>query len=131
MHRKLLVIGAIFGALSVGLGAFAAHALRNLVSDIALGTFETGVRYQFYHTIAIFIAAFAYREYRVSLVSIAGWLFVIGILLFSGSLYMLAFIQASVKPGYNWIGAVTPVGGLLFIIGWLMLAFAFMRNKRG
>ena len=121
--------GAILGALSVILGAFAAHSLKESVSDYAVNIFETGVRYQFYHAFALLITGILYAAFTKKLLQWAGMLFIAGIILFSGSLYILTFIKAAVKPGYDWIGAITPLGGLCFIAGWLCLFFGFFRKQ--
>lgn len=110
------MIGAVLGFLGVTLGAFGAHALRSRLSPEMLAVFETGVRYQMYHTFAVLIVAAAIgRIGDASLLVLAGWFFFAGILLFSGSLYALAL------TGVGVLGAVTPVGGLLFLIGWACL----------
>jgi uncharacterized membrane protein YgdD (TMEM256/DUF423 family) len=127
MHKGFLKTAAILGALSVGLGAFAAHGLKELISDNAIATFETGVRYQFYHVFALLAVAILYKDFPA--VKTAGWLFIFGILLFSGSLYVLSIIQGMVQPGYKWIGVITPFGGLLFIGGWLWMFVAIMKRK--
>src|SRR5438309_2951495 len=116
MDRTFLLIGAVLGFLGVTFGAFGAHALRSRLSPEMLAVFETGVRYQMYHTFAVLIVAAAIgRIGDASLLILAGWFFFAGILLFSGSLYALAF------TGVGMFGAVTPVGGLLFLIGWACL----------
>ena len=116
MDRTFLLIGAVFGFLGVAFGAFGAHALRSRLSPEMLAVFETGVRYQMYHTFAVLIVAAAIgRIGAASLLVLAGWFFFAGILLFSGSLYALAL------TGVGVLGAVTPVGGLLFLIGWACL----------
>ncbi len=129
MHKGFLKIAAITGILSVVLGAFAAHALKGLVSDHSVTTFETGVRYQFYHVFALMAVGIFYKEFPSGILIWAGRFFLLGILLFSGSLYTLAIVQASVKPGYNWIGAITPFGGICFIAGWLLLFLSFFRKN--
>ena len=129
MHRGFLKAAAIFAILSVALGAFAAHGLKSLFSVGAVATFETGVRYQFYHVFALFITAIVYKEFSSKLIIWAGRLFIIGIILFSFSLYFLSIIQGFVLPGYKWVGAITPFGGMMFIIGWLLLLIAFFRKK--
>lgn len=126
MHKGFLKTAFLLGALSVALGAFAAHGLKNYISSNAIATFETGVRYQFYHVFALLAVAILYKD--IPAVKTAGWLFIGGIVLFSGSLYLLTAIQGMVQPGYKWIGAVTPFGGLLFIAGWLWLFVAVMRK---
>ena len=121
MHKGFLKTAALLGALSVGMGAFAAHSLKQTISDYALNIFESAVRYQFYHVFALCIAGILYKEFQNKLISAAGKLFIAGIILFSGSLYILTFIKAAVLPGYDWVGAITPIGGLCFIVGWICL----------
>lgn len=130
MHKGFLRIAAILGALSVAMGAFAAHAMKGEVGDHALATFETGVRYQFYHIIALLITGILYKDFKFSSMIWAGRLFIAGIILFSGSLYLLAFIQASVKPGYGWIGAITPFGGAAFIGAWILMFISLFKTSR-
>ena len=123
MDRTFLLIGAVLGFLAVALGAFAAHALKSRLSAEMLAVFETGVRYQMYHAFAVLIVAAAIGHIgNARLLVIAGWFFFAGILLFSGSLYALALTSVRI------LGAITPVGGLLFLIGWACLAvFAVIR----
>jgi uncharacterized membrane protein YgdD (TMEM256/DUF423 family) len=123
MDRTFLFIGSVLGLLGVVLGAFGAHALRSRLSPEMLAVFETGVRYQMYHTFAILIVAAAIGHAGAArLLTLAGWLFLAGIVLFSGSLYVLAL------TGVGILGAITPLGGLLFIAGWGSLAlYAFAR----
>jgi uncharacterized membrane protein YgdD (TMEM256/DUF423 family) len=117
MDRTFLLIGSILGFLGVALGAFGAHALKNRLSPEMLAVFETGVRYQMYHAVAVLIVAAAIGHVgNARLLVIAGWLFFAGVLLFSGSLYALALTGKSI------LGAVTPIGGVLFLIGWAILA---------
>lgn len=129
MHRGFLKIAALLAAISVGLGAFAAHGLKNLVSARSLEIFETAVKYQFYHVFALFIAGILYKEFSSKLVLWAGRLFIAGIILFSGSLYILSMLEAMVMPGYRWIGAITPIGGVAFITAWILLFVAFFKRK--
>jgi uncharacterized membrane protein YgdD (TMEM256/DUF423 family) len=124
MHRGYIKTAALLGALSVALGAFAAHTLKNSISDYALGIFDTAVKYQFYHVFALLIVGILFKEYHSKWLYWSGRLFIAGIILFSGSLYILAAIKAAVLPGYNWIGAITPFGGLCFILGWIFLFLA-------
>jgi uncharacterized membrane protein YgdD (TMEM256/DUF423 family) len=117
MDRTFLLIGSILGFLGVVFGAFGAHALRNRLSPEMLSVFETSVRYQMYHAFAILIVAAAIAHFGPArLLIFAGWFFVAGIVLFSGSLYMLAM------TGVGMLGAITPIGGLLFLAGWGCLA---------
>ncbi|MEO6638616.1 MAG: DUF423 domain-containing protein [Ginsengibacter sp.] len=121
MHKGFLKIATLTGALSVALGAFAAHALKESISDYAVGIFETGVRHQFYHVFALMAAGILYKDFPNKFLRWSGMLFIVGIILFSGSLYVLTFIKAAVIPGYDWIGAITPFGGLCLIIAWIFL----------
>lgn len=122
MAKIFIVSGALAGMLAVLLGAFAAHGLRKNLSDTLLSTFQTGVQYQMYHALALLlIGILAYQFPEQSLLRWSGVLLMIGILLFSGSLYMLALTKLS------WLGPITPLGGLFFIAGWLALAFAAMK----
>jgi uncharacterized membrane protein YgdD (TMEM256/DUF423 family) len=121
MHTTFLKIASVFGVLSVGLGAFAAHALKGHIADYALSIFETGVRYQFYHVFALFVTGILYKEFSNKFIRWTGILFITGIILFSGSLYFLTYIKGVALPGYSWVGAITPIGGLAFILGWIFL----------
>lgn len=117
MERFLFTAGAIAALLAVALGAFGAHALRDRLTPDLLAVFETGVRYHFYHALALLAAAYAASRWPDGAVAVAGWLFIAGILLFSGSLYLLAV------TGTRWLGAITPLGGVAFIAGWAALAW--------
>lgn len=124
VRRLFLFLGTLFGGLAVALGAFGAHALKARVTPELVATFETGVRYQFYHALAILIVALvAERKPKDGLLGAGGWLFVVGILLFSGSLYVLTL------SGIRWLGAITPVGGTAFVIGWFCVAVAALRGR--
>jgi uncharacterized membrane protein YgdD (TMEM256/DUF423 family) len=113
-------LGSFFGGLAVMLGAFGAHGLAGKLAPDRLANFETGARYQMYHSLALLAVAFAlaYFPAGAKYLQTAGWLFVAGILLFSGSLYILSI------TGIRWLGAVTPFGGAAFGLGWLMLLIA-------
>ena len=121
MHKKYLKAGAILGALSVVLGAFAAHTLKERIPANALEIFETAVKYQFYHVFALLAAGILYKEYPNKFIKWSGLLFIAGIILFCGSLYGLTAVKAADAEGYTWLGPVTPFGGLCFILGWLSL----------
>lgn len=116
-------LGSLFAALGVGLGAFGAHALKLRLSPEDLAIFEVGVRYQMYHALALLALGFFASKIESGLVKAAGLLFVAGILIFSGSLYTL------VLSGVRVLGAVTPIGGLCFIVGWSLLAFAAFKSQ--
>lgn len=119
MDQVFFILGSILGATGVGLGAFGAHALRSRLPAERLETFETGVRYQMFHALALLATAWAVPRFPASSwAGIAGWLFLAGVLLFAGSLYLLVF------TGRRWWGAITPLGGIALIAGWLCLAAA-------
>lgn len=130
MHRGFLKTAAILGALSVILGAFGAHGLKKYVPAETISTFETGVRYQFYHVFALLAAGILYQALKAKWVRLAGYGFIIGIILFSGSLYLLTLMKATETVGLNSIGIITPFGGLFFIAGWLSLAYAVFTAPR-
>ncbi|HEX2450935.1 MAG TPA: DUF423 domain-containing protein [Gemmatimonadales bacterium] len=116
--RLFLILAAVSGFIAVGAGAFGAHALRARLSPELLAVFETGVRYQMYHALALVAAACVVNRWPGPLAGWAGWLFVAGTVVFSGSLYALAL------SGIRWLGAVTPLGGVCFLAGWICLALA-------
>ncbi len=122
MHKGFLITASLLGALSVILGAFGAHALKKIAPEDALPIFETAVRYQFYHVFALVIAGILYQSHSNAFVQWAGNCFVIGILFFSGSLYLLTYAKAVSSSSFNWAGPVTPLGGLFLIAGWILLA---------
>lgn len=129
MHKGFLKTATFIGALSVAFGAFAAHYLKEHVSDYAVNIFETAVRYQFYHAFALLTSGILYKEFPNKFIKWSGKLFIAGIILFCSSLYALTFIKAAVLPGYNWIGAITPLGGLSFIAGWLCLFLGIVKKQ--
>ena len=106
MQKSFLKSGALLGALSVILGAFGAHTLKTIISEKSLAIFETGVRYQYYHVIALFITGILYKEFANNFLQWAGRLFVLGILFFSGSLYFLAFTEMGELSSLKWVGAL-------------------------
>jgi uncharacterized membrane protein YgdD (TMEM256/DUF423 family) len=124
MNKKFIAIGACIGAVSVILGAFGAHALKAVLSPEHLITFETGVRYQFYHAFALLATGILYKEFPNKFLQWAGNFFITGIILFSGSLYLL-----TTMPEMKWAGPVTPLGGLCFITGWILLAAGCMKKN--
>jgi uncharacterized membrane protein YgdD (TMEM256/DUF423 family) len=130
MHTGLLKLGAILGGLTVILGAFAAHTIKSRVTPDVLTVFETGVRYQMYHVFAIFLTAVLYKEFPTKTMLWSGKLFLIGIIIFSGSLYLLTYVKAIGANNFLWLGAITPFGGVAFITGWGMLVKSFFDKKQ-
>ena len=121
MDRVFFIIGALSACVGIAAGAFGAHGLKSHLSPEMLSVFEVGVRYQMYHAFALMAAAWAQTRWPSSLVTTGGWLFIIGTVLFSGSLCLLSL------SGVRWLGAVTPLGGLAFLAGWVCLAWAVWR----
>src|SRR3990172_7003772 len=114
MDRLFFTSGAVFGFLGVALGAFAAHALKTRLSPDMFNIFEVGVRYHMYHALALLAVAWACTRWPAILIALSGWLFIAGIIIFSGSLYILSL------TGIRWLGAITPIGGCAFIAGWAL-----------
>ena len=121
MDKRFLSISFLLGALAVALGAFGAHALKEMVDERAIETYQTSVQYHFYHVIALAITGLLLRSGTSVWYKRAGYLFIAGIIIFSGSLYTMTFLKAAAVDGVNWLGAITPIGGLCFIVGWLCL----------
>lgn len=121
MERFFFSAGSLSAFLAVALGAFAAHGLKGRLSPEMLNIFEVGVRYQMYHSLALLAVAWASSRWPGPSVSAAGWFFMGGIIIFSGSLYILIF------TGMRWLGAITPIGGVAFLLGWLLLAWGAWR----
>ncbi len=122
MDRVFAAFGALSALLAVAAGAFGAHALRARLTPELLAAFETGARYQMYHALALVLMATTAARWPVPAIRVAGWLFVAGTVLFSGSLYGYALTQA------RWLGPVTPLGGLCFLAGWAALALGVWRS---
>ena len=122
MDRLFFAIGSISALIGVAAGAFGAHGLKSKLSVEMLAIFETGVRYQMYHALAILAAAWAVNRWPGSTAAVAGWCFLVGTLVFSGSLYLLSI------SGARWLGAITPLGGVAFLLGWLFLAYASWKS---
>jgi uncharacterized membrane protein YgdD (TMEM256/DUF423 family) len=129
MHKGYLKTAALLGALAVALGAFGAHGLKKLVPAETVTTFETGVRYQFYHVFALLIVAILFSSFSQRWLKNAASCFLAGIVLFSGSLYLLTALKATETVGLSGIGAITPIGGVFFILGWLCLFRAVTAQK--
>lgn len=134
MQKRLLQFAGVSGAISVSLGAMAAHGLKSkletgLITETNLQAFDTAARYQMYHSLALLAMAFLIEKFHVKFISYAAWCFMIGIVLFSGSIYILSTSKLMGLENVRWLGPVTPIGGLFFVSGWLLLAFSTIKNK--
>lgn len=129
MNKNFLITACILTAVTVALGAFGAHKLKELVSPELVNSFDTGVRYQFYHCFALFITAFLHGKYRSKGFETVFYLFIAGIVCFSGSIYLLTFMKIGNAVGVKGIGFITPLGGLLFIIAWVYLAVIIKKSR--
>lgn len=134
MQKRLLQFSGISGAIAISLGALGAHGLKQkmqegLIDLDHLQAFDTAARYQIYHSIALLAMAFLIEKFSVKLVSLAAYCFMIGIVLFSGSLYILSTSTLLGLGDVKWLGPITPIGGLFFITGWISLAIAGMKNN--
>ena len=123
MERWFGVLGAVFGALGVGLGAFGAHGLKDRVEESSIAVWQTAASYQMWHALALLAVAWVISESSSTAARVSGIGFTLGILIFSGSLYVL------VLSGQKWLGAITPLGGLAFIVGWISLAVALWPQR--
>lgn len=121
MDKIFFILGSLSAFLGVALGAFAAHGLKEKLTPEMLNIFEVGVRYQMYHALALLAAGWASVRWPGSSITAAGWLFLAGTIIFSGSLYLLSL------TGLRWLGAITPIGGAAFLLGWLLLAWGAWR----
>ncbi len=122
LERLFVVLGATSAFIGVAAGAFGAHALKNRLTADMVAIFEIGVRYQMYHAFALIACAWAITRWPGTLVAASAWLFVAGTLVFSGSLYLLSL------TGLRWLGAITPLGGLALLAGWICLAAAAVKS---
>ena len=122
MSRIFFITASLFAFLGVALGAFAAHMLKDKLAPDLFNIFEVGVRYHLYHAIGIFIVAWGVTQFPEVSIAPAGWLFLAGIIIFSGSLYLLSI------NGMRWLGAITPIGGVCFLAGWAWLAWGVWKS---
>ncbi len=128
MHRKFLITAFLLGAITVAMGAFGAHALKAMIDEHALSVYETAIRYQFYHVFALAIAAILYEKFPTQSMINAAACFIVGMIFFCGSLYILTLRAATGIEWLRFAGPVTPVGGLFFIAGWIQLAWGIKKG---
>jgi len=121
-HILWIIIGSALAALAVAIGAFGAHGLKSRVSADDLIIFETGVRYQIYHSLALILLGLIGVNFQSNVVQLPAILFLVGIIIFSGTLYLIPL------TGLRWLGAITPIGGTALILGWIMLIFNLIRS---
>jgi uncharacterized membrane protein YgdD (TMEM256/DUF423 family) len=130
MLKRFLIAGSIFAGLGVALGAFGAHGLQNLTQDEKiLHGFQTAVQYQVYHALALLATGIIFEKFGNRLLRWAGNCFITGIILFSGSLYLITFLKIQDSDAVKIAGPVTPIGGLFFIAGWLLLLTGLVKRK--
>jgi uncharacterized membrane protein YgdD (TMEM256/DUF423 family) len=134
MQKRFLVFGGFSAAMAVALGAMGAHFLKSkletgLITEVNLQTFETAVKYQIYHSIAILIVVLLADKFKHELFQKAGYCFMLGIVFFSGSLYLLSTANLLGLSNVRWLGPVTPIGGLFFIAGWILLGVAGFKKR--
>lgn len=129
-HKSIISLGAALAGIAVILGAFGAHALKQILPAEQIITFETGVRYQMYHSIALILVGFLLNEQRNRSLIWAAYCFITSILLFSGSLYALALLKANGQVGLGGLGVLTPIGGVFFISGWALMSIGVAKKQR-
>jgi uncharacterized membrane protein YgdD (TMEM256/DUF423 family) len=131
MHKNYLIAAAVFGGLAVAFGAFGAHSLENITADEKiLHGFQTGVQYQMYHALALLGVAILYEKEKSKWMKWAGNFFIAGIILFSGSLYLLTFLEIQESSAIKIVGPITPLGGICFIAGWFFLLVTTLKRKK-
>ena len=128
MNKTFLKAGALLGALAVALGAFGAHGLKKIVDEDTLAIFQAAVQYQMYHALALLATGVIYEKFPNQWLNRAGLAFIIGIILFSGSLYLLTALKAAGETGLNAAGIVTPFGGVAFIAGWCFILLGIIKS---
>jgi uncharacterized membrane protein YgdD (TMEM256/DUF423 family) len=129
MNKKAILLGCLFAALGVIIGAFAAHGLKPKMDEYQIQTMETGVRYQMYHAFGLLIVGILQLVKPTQSLNLSTIFFTLGILFFSGSLYAIALLKMNGIVGIGSIGMITPIGGLFFILGWIITAIAAIKNK--
>ena len=128
MQKMFLIIGTVLAGLAVALGAFGAHGLKKIVDADTVAIYQTGVQYQMYHALALLAVGMLAERFQNGIINYAGFLFIAGIVFFSGSLYLIASLKAMNKEISTGVGIMTPIGGMLFIFGWILLLFALLKK---
>ena len=128
MQKTTVVTGILLAAAAVILGAFGAHALKAKLDAAQLQVFETAVRYQMYHAFALMLVGFSYDKLNPQFASVSGWLFLAGVLLFSGSLYLLSCKSLAGVEHWKFLGPLTPLGGLCFLGGWILFLTSYVKK---
>ena len=128
MQKIFLILGTILAGLGVALGAFGAHGLKKIVPPETVSSYQTGVQYQMYHAFALLLVGILSERLSRSFINWSGAFLILGIILFSGSLYLLASLKAMNKVGVSGIGIITPIGGLMFLAGWIFLLTAIIKK---
>jgi uncharacterized membrane protein YgdD (TMEM256/DUF423 family) len=126
--KMFLILGTLLAGLAVALGAFGAHGLKKLVDADTVSIYQTGVQYQMYHALALLAVGILAQRMESSLLNYAGFFFIGGVVCFSGSLYLLSSFRAMNKVVPGFVYPITPLGGVLFIIGWILLLFALIKK---
>jgi uncharacterized membrane protein YgdD (TMEM256/DUF423 family) len=128
MYKLFLIIGTVLAGLAVALGAFGAHGLKKFVDADTVATYQTGVQYQMYHALALILVGILADRVANGIIGYAGFFFIGGVILFSGSLYLISSLKAMNKSVPTIVGIMTPIGGLLFILGWIILLVVIIRK---
>ena len=126
--KLFLIVGTLLAGLAVALGAFGAHGLKKLVDAETISIYQTGVQYQMYHALSLIAVGILAERIENSLINYAGFFFIGGIVCFSGSLYLLSSFRAMNKAVPGFVYPITPLGGVLFIVGWILLLFALLKK---
>lgn len=129
MNKKLFITACLLGALTVVLGAFGAHLLKEKLTAAQLVSYNTGISYQFYHVGAALLCCLFAAQFKEKLFNTAGWLFIVGVICFSGSIYLLNTRELIGLTNYKWLGPITPLGGVFFICGWIVMIFGGVKIK--
>lgn len=128
-NNNWISLGALLAGLAVATGAFGAHALQPLLPEKALKTWETAVHYHMFHALGLLVCGIVLQSRPQKTIVLAGRFLLLGLLLFSGSLYAMVLLQAGGAASYRWLGAITPLGGVSFMIGWALLVWSFRRPR--